>query len=86
MDTPLKRLREDRGISAEAVAVAVGVSQAAVSRVENGKAQASPRLADRLARYFGNAITRDQILYPEDYVGVPIRKGARSTSELQAAS
>ena len=81
MDTPLKRMREEKGLSAEAVAVAVGVSQAAVSRVENGKAKASPALADRLAKYFGNAMTRDQILYPEDYVGVPIRKPVQQLQE-----
>jgi len=45
----------------------VGVNQSQYSRVESGKRRASPELANRIAKYFGNAVTRDQVLYPEDY-------------------
>lgn len=85
MVTPLKRAREKKGMSAEELALEVGVSQAAISRVENGKAQASPRLADRLEKYFGREITRDQILYPEDYIDAGARKPVHSTPQLAQA-
>ena len=65
--TPLKRERLKRGITTWALAQEVGVHSPTINRLENAKAQASPALAARLARFFGNAITRDQILFPEDY-------------------
>lgn len=67
MDTPLKLERVKRGLSGEQVAAAVNVRQATLSRVENGKRKASPELADKLAKYFKDAVTRDQILFPEYY-------------------
>jgi predicted transcriptional regulator len=86
MVTHLKKKREELGISAEALALEVGVSQAAISRVENGKAQASPRLADKLVRFLGPSITRDEILFPEYYdVDAPIRKPVHSAAQLQEA-
>jgi transcriptional regulator with XRE-family HTH domain len=68
MVTPLKAERLKRGITAEALAAAVNVKQPAITRIENGTRRSSPELADRLAEYFVNAVTRDQILFPEKYV------------------
>jgi transcriptional regulator with XRE-family HTH domain len=67
MATLLRKAREKKGESTYVVAAAVAVNQSQYSRVENGKRRPSPELADRIAKYFGNAITRDQILFPEDY-------------------
>lgn len=66
MVTPLRKARDEKGESTYVVAAAVGVNQSQYSRVESGKRRPSPDLADRLAKYFGN-VTRDQILFPEDY-------------------
>jgi len=68
MITPLRAERQKRGISTNTVAIAVGVQAPTVNRIENGKMVPSPDLANRLAKYFDNAVTRDQILFPEDYV------------------
>jgi transcriptional regulator with XRE-family HTH domain len=65
--TPLRAAREARGLTTYAVADAVGVNQSQYTRVENARSKASPELANRLAKFFGNVVTRDQILFPEDY-------------------
>jgi DNA-binding XRE family transcriptional regulator len=87
MNTPLRRVRERRGISPVDLAAALGVTQPTINRIENGKAKASTRLANDLARYFDQEITRDQILYPEDYPEPAERKTARrATTRLREAS
>jgi transcriptional regulator with XRE-family HTH domain len=70
-----------RGETVAEVASAVDVAQPQLTRVENGVSKASPALADRLARYFGEPLTRDQVLYPEYYV-LPERKHAHSDQQL----
>jgi DNA-binding XRE family transcriptional regulator len=68
MSTPLKLARLKIGVTADGLARAVGVNQSTIARIENGKKRPSPELANRIALHFGNAITRDQILFPEDYM------------------
>jgi transcriptional regulator with XRE-family HTH domain len=82
MITPLKKERLKRCLGTEELAAAVGVSQPTINRVENGIRRASPDLADRLQRYFGLSITRDQILYPEYYEETP-RRSVQPATELQ---
>lgn len=67
MDTPLKVERCKRNLSATDLAQAMGVTQPTINRIENGRKRPSPDLANRLAKFFDNAVTRDQILFPEDY-------------------
>jgi transcriptional regulator with XRE-family HTH domain len=69
MTTPLKRERLKRGLTGEAIAAAVGTTQATINRIEHGKQRPRAALAKRLAEYFGTTVTRDQILFPEDYMG-----------------
>jgi transcriptional regulator with XRE-family HTH domain len=85
MVTPLKSERINRGLSAAKLATAVGVQAPSISRLENGKMKASPDLANRIAKYFDNAITRDQILFPEDYVDVTAPKRTETTSLRKAS-
>jgi DNA-binding XRE family transcriptional regulator len=66
--TPLKKVRVEADIPTETLARAVGVRSQTINRIENAKSKASLDLANRIAKYFGNVITRDQILYPEDYM------------------
>lgn len=61
--TPLKRLRESRGLSQSEAAERIGIDQATLSRIENGKAQ-PPDAAEKIAKYFKGAINEIQILYP----------------------
>lgn len=65
--TPLKNLRNSRNLSIHTVAKAVGTNPGNMSRIENGKQRASPGLAEKIAKYFGYAITEIQILYPERF-------------------
>lgn len=67
MSSPLKRIRVQRGESLDHVAIAVSASKSTLSKIENGKAGASPALAARLAKHFGCAVTEMQILYPERF-------------------
>lgn len=65
--SPLKKLRTERGLSIHRVAEAVGTHGGNLSRIENRRQRCSPELAERLARFFGYAITEIQILYPERF-------------------
>lgn len=65
--TPLKLEKERCGLTTEQIAAAVGVKQPTISRIENGVRRPSPELANRIATFFKNAITRDQVLFPEEY-------------------
>jgi DNA-binding XRE family transcriptional regulator len=65
--TPLKSERMRRGVIPDAIAKAVGVSRSTISRIENGRKRASPELAIRIEKFFSGAVTRDQILFPEEY-------------------
>lgn len=65
--SPLKALRTARGQTLAAVAAAVSTDVGNLSRIENQKQKASPELAERLAKFFGHAVTEMQILYPERY-------------------
>lgn len=82
--TPLHIVRSKRGHSTREVAEAVGVNQSQYSRVESGKRRPSPDLANRIAKHFGNEVTRDQILFPEDYLETG-KRPSRS-ARLQEAS
>lgn len=86
MNTLLRNIRTATGLSTYEVAKAVGVDQSQYSRVENGKGRPSPELANRIAKYFDNAVTRDQILFPEDYpvADLPEKKPIRE--QLRRAS
>jgi DNA-binding XRE family transcriptional regulator len=78
MATPLKRERQKRNMTTEELAVAVGVRQPTINRIENARKKASPALAHKLAKFFNGAVTRDEILFPEEYVDVKARKPVRS--------
>ena len=64
MIPPLKATRIQRRQTLQKVAHAVGTDAGNLSRIENGKQRASPELAEKLASYFGYAISEIQILYP----------------------
>jgi transcriptional regulator with XRE-family HTH domain len=89
MATPLKLERTKRGIGIPALAKEMGVAQPTINRIENGKKRPSPELAKKLSHYFDNAVTRDQIMFPEEYPETAGRKPIRRPAppvELQEAS
>lgn len=65
--TPLRAERERRGLHAIDVARALEIDQSHYSKIENGKLTPTPKVAERIALYFGHAVTELQILYPERY-------------------
>lgn len=86
MNTPLRKVRKKTGESTYVVAAAVGVNQSQYSRVESGKRRPSPDLADRIAKHFNNEVTRDQILFPEDYIVEELPPKKPIPQRLQRAS
>ena len=68
MTSPLKTIRIKRGLTLAEVSHSVGTDVGNLSRIENRKQQASPDLAQRLAKFFGGEITELQILYPERFL------------------
>ena len=81
--TPLKLHRVSCGLSSRQLANAVNIDQSQLNRIENGKASASLDLTNRIAKFFNNAVTRDQILFPEDYPAD--KKLTRATRTAKAA-
>jgi transcriptional regulator with XRE-family HTH domain len=53
---PLVAFREANGLSQEAAADLVGITQAHWSRIETGKRHAAPRVARKIARVTGVAL------------------------------
>lgn len=68
METPLRRLRKARNLTADQVGAAVGCNGSQIIRAELGVA-ASVKLAAKLADYYGREfISELHILYPQRYM------------------
>lgn len=66
--TPLSKIRRRMKLTQQELALAVDVTQAHISAVENGAARASAELAEKLVAVFGrHMITEEEILYPERF-------------------
>lgn len=76
--TPLARARAASGMSLTQVSAAVQYDRGGLSRIERGMSRPRPALANRLVQLFEGKLTRDQILFPEEY---PLdgKKPSRST-------
>ena len=73
MTTPLKRLRSSRGLTASAVAEAIGINQGQYSRIENG-AKTTAETAQAIVEFFGrDAIDEMRVLYPDRFPVAPER-------------
>ncbi len=68
MKSPLRRAREQRGLTLKEVADRVAVDPGNLSRVERGEQTPSKETIDALCKYFGNTITEIQIIYPERFL------------------
>ena len=56
MDSEIRRMREQAGLSQGALAAELGVSRQTINAIETGKYDPSPTLAVRLARHFGSTV------------------------------
>jgi transcriptional regulator with XRE-family HTH domain len=67
METPLRKAREQRGLTLQEVAKEVDTDQGNLSRIERGEQTPSKELAAALSAFFGHEVSEMQILYPERY-------------------
>lgn len=65
MKTPLRKAREQAGLTIAELATAAGVDRGNLSRIERGRTNASLESAERLAKVLG--ISELEILYPKRY-------------------
>lgn len=56
MDSDIRRMREEAGLSQGALAAELGVSRQTINAIETGKYDPSLTLAVRLARHFGSTV------------------------------
>jgi transcriptional regulator with XRE-family HTH domain len=82
MKTPLQLARERRGLTQSQVAAQIGMDRSYYGRIENGQFKAHADLAKKIAAFFGSPLTRDHVLFPEEYVKIaPERAYVRKSSE-----
>lgn len=72
MQTPLERARLAKGVSKSEVARNCCIDKGHYGRIETGERIPSAEVANAIAKYFGNAVTRDQVLFPKDYAASPV--------------
>ena len=65
--TPLKKLRESRGLTQSEVCEAVGVDQTTYSKIESATHTPRKENTEAIVKYFGSAITELHIIFPERY-------------------
>lgn len=65
--TPLMIARERKGVSLGDMAKALKTSRGHLSRIERGERRPNLDLAKKISDFFATEITRDQILFPEEY-------------------
>jgi len=64
MKNRLRELREERGLTQEELAKALGVTRQTIIAIERGRYDPSLKLAFKIARFFGRAI-EDIFIYEE---------------------
>lgn len=65
--SPLRKLRDARGLSQIEVAEIVGIHQSTYAKIETGYNGASPEAAEKIVKFFGSAITEEHVLYPSRF-------------------
>ena len=83
MISPLRQARENRSLTIQQVATAVGIDSGNLSRIERGLQVPSKELTEKLAKYFGGEITELQIIYPERFAAGEESTGSESTAKPQ---
>lgn len=64
METPLRKLRHERGWTLAEVAAKAHIDIGSLSRIERGKQRPGIDVCERLIQLFDGEITEMQILYP----------------------
>ena len=90
--TNIKRLRQNKGITQEALGEVLGISGQAISKWENASALPDISILPRLADYFGISIDElmgykpDALTYKEQFVKFMLGNGILQTGEFQLKS
>ncbi|OIV47822.1 transcriptional regulator [Sodalis sp. TME1] len=67
MQTPLRKMRIEKGITITQVARATKIDVGNLSRIERGIQLTSLKNAEKIAKFFNGKITEMQVLYPHKY-------------------
>ena len=67
MQTPLRKVRVEKGLTIAEVAIATNLDVGNLSRIERGIQVTSLDTAEKLSQYFNGLITEMEILYPQRY-------------------
>lgn len=67
MKTPLRRIREKRGLTQKEVATGNGIDPGQYSRIENGNERVTAVNAEKLSKFFGGAVTELELIYPDRF-------------------
>lgn len=68
MQTPLRKMRLEKGLTITEVAFATQLDVGNLSRIERGVQVTSLETAEKLSKFFKGKITEMQILYPQRYM------------------
>lgn len=68
MQTPLRKMRVEKGLTIAEVAIATNLDVGNLSRIERGIQVTSIDTAEKLSRYFKGLISEMEILYPQRYI------------------
>lgn len=68
MQTPLRKMRVEKGLTIAEVAIATNLDVGNLSRIERGIQVTSLDTAEKLSQYFKGLITEMEILYPQRYI------------------
>lgn len=68
MQTPLRKMRVEKGLTITEVAIATQLDVGNLSRIERGVQVTSLETAEKLSKFFKGKITEMQILYPQRYM------------------
>ncbi|MBS0967732.1 XRE family transcriptional regulator [Chimaeribacter arupi] len=68
MQTPLRKMRVEKGLTISEVAIATQIDVGNLSRIERGIQVTSLETAEKLSKFFKGKISEMQILYPQRYM------------------
>lgn len=68
MQTPLRKMRVEKGLTITEVAIATQLDVGNLSRIERGVQVTSLETAEKLSKFFKGKISEMQILYPQRYM------------------
>jgi len=63
----------------------MGIDRTYYSRIENGRCKPYAKMAKQIVDFYGAPLTRDQVLFPEEYVGMALPTQPEDGAQSEAA-